>query len=437
MDRLPRTELIMGMEFNECSIASAELSARVDSLINRPGGTEAMELYVHGDVGVQKITADTVTVSEPLITPQGRHIDLMLTRDWSDAAGIPRLMAVTRGDIAFPLAGFARREGMCDYVQIGQEVTNESLIVTPVDEGSRKDIIEAMRDMLSLDPFLIKHKDLVEQCVRYSKKNLFQEIENRRYAVGELFRKQRLNKSGLQLLAVLALDDPELVNKIGEQKGNVSLDYNYRIGRLSKDPRKEGVYKSTKRLLDNFFQNPELALLKQGGLPGAYYAEAQRLLVKHYLKTLGVDISTAFNRDVNRDAERKAQSGSRNFMQLMDIDQQIDKVLGPYNAKSENIISAAGKLATGEVFELVDIVQMGTNTRGRVHFFVKSEVLNDPTVQVEISARPDAMKHETPRSIYNFRIDRADALPLPEDEIDEVASILGKVTNHALATSRL
>lgn len=151
----------MGSEFNECSIAASELSARVDLLLSRQASLSLSPLYLESPEGFERVTLATVDVSELTENPHGRFTQLKLARNSEDPDSDDLLLAVTRNDVAFPLARFARRKGdTCDYMHIGQELNDESFIVTPNDDVSRREVIEAMRQVLEVDPMAAEYRHL-------------------------------------------------------------------------------------------------------------------------------------------------------------------------------------------------------------------------------------------------------------------------------------
>ena len=135
-------------QFNDCSIAAASACKNVYNCLG--SNTQKEEFVFLGEDGAYE-TLRTHSLTPELSLPEdGRKITFMVGRSTSDPEAPAYLFAVTRGDLALRLASFKRRESniVCDYVQIGREMTDENFVVTPADEhGSRLDIVEQIRHL--------------------------------------------------------------------------------------------------------------------------------------------------------------------------------------------------------------------------------------------------------------------------------------------------
>jgi hypothetical protein len=167
----PKLDLLsfaFGTEFNECSIAAAELNKQVYSELDG-GKTQQRVLYQIGDdptLGQRFVAKDLnyesktggdifhLALVRPTSSLRGRSAVLRRAIEKSvDIFGSePQLVAILGNeDVFVPLATFARREGgTCSYVQLGSEMNDDSLFVTTADEGtSRQDVIEKIRQIVA------------------------------------------------------------------------------------------------------------------------------------------------------------------------------------------------------------------------------------------------------------------------------------------------
>ncbi|HUD81796.1 MAG TPA: hypothetical protein VMR08_04225 [Patescibacteria group bacterium] len=144
----------MSYYFDACNIISSEASAEARDRL--AGKTIERALYVFDETGGSSPTRLATTAIQPFsydVTRFGDNypVELLLAKplptEGSDPDPDPRLLAVIQGDLAVPLATFAPRTGgKCSYMQIGQEITDDSFVVTPYDK--RKDIADAIRSLI-------------------------------------------------------------------------------------------------------------------------------------------------------------------------------------------------------------------------------------------------------------------------------------------------
>lgn len=173
--KLDLLSLALGTEFNECSISAAELNCSVNEHLDG-SAAHLQTLYQIGDdptLGRQYVVEyldyrlenghDVYSLS--LVQQAASHkgvrsfLERVILRTVDVGGNEPQLVALRDGQDAFiPLATFARREGgTCSYVQIGDEIREDTLIATTADDGgSRQDLIEQMRALID-DPKSVKH----------------------------------------------------------------------------------------------------------------------------------------------------------------------------------------------------------------------------------------------------------------------------------------
>jgi len=174
----------LGIEFSECSIAAADLSAKAVEIIeSKPkvgefyvldGSDKHQRLYYNyltskdtGDLESISLNgyparlvlarprptfkeAEPPTDSKkflPRFRRQQIEAPIPAQPESSPPASDPILAAVVGTDTLLPLASFARRGGgNCSYVQLGQEMGDDAFYVTAADEQmDRHSLIEALR----------------------------------------------------------------------------------------------------------------------------------------------------------------------------------------------------------------------------------------------------------------------------------------------------
>ncbi|HET9174614.1 MAG TPA: hypothetical protein VFN56_05060 [Candidatus Saccharimonadales bacterium] len=143
--------LALGMSehLSECSwLAAGARKIAIERLANEGRATN---LTIMSEAPYQS-PMHAANVSEPIVLPSGYIVRMALARFDTDTENQSTyLFAVTRDDIAFRIARLGRRSSNmhCDYVQIGSEIDDESLIVTPKDEtASRADIIASIYSLV-------------------------------------------------------------------------------------------------------------------------------------------------------------------------------------------------------------------------------------------------------------------------------------------------
>jgi hypothetical protein len=320
------------------------------------------------------------------------------------------------------MASFSRRRGTCDYVQIGEEIADESLIVTPKDEFSRKDIIEAMRTLLAIEPLAYAYRDSFDDSRLYSTSALIEEIRENHVLKG--FTSQwTFNGQGKDLIAALSLDREDIVKEMSDERrlhGGI-YDGMY-IGSIEKSPF-DKRYRASQKQLHEFLENPDLSLIEKNILPGTNSKVVRRLLFKKCAEQLGINVMF-----VKEDVDWGAQGATLAY--LLEVDSKLDKIFGEYNPYEDTIIHAVGQLVTKQVYESVQNLQLGTNTTGMIRFFVETEQADKPITHVEISGRPAVMSDATPQPIYSFDVDRRERIDLSADDIQEAAIILQSLKSH-------
>ncbi len=433
-----RLQLVMGMEFNECSIASAELAGRVQDIMDNPDLQSEKTLFLMQGVDAVQVAHTVVPVSDVFENKDGRDVQFYLTRQTVNAKSrydqTPRtyLMAVTRGDIAFTVASFARRQGQyCDYVQIGEEITNESLVVTPKDEQSRKDVVEAMRRMLNADPTLWVYKDVIADARRNASEEAAREAADIEYDTifaKFIYENEKCTKKEAEIrLAIGACNS-------GSAKYTAS---NYTATTRSH-------YKRAAAKLNEFFANPSFRPIIEGKVPGSHDLATRRLLIKAVADKLYgpstdtnshkvTKLSKSFADELNwQNSDLRGNSKTptpltdiKDILDAVGINQKMNESLGKTNRLSEELVSFVGKLASmGSDFTATKRSVDFNSTKGDVELFVKVKPSSPSAFCIDIFARPSAMEDREPSQVYGFVVNRCVALDLSTEDVAEVSDIL-------------
>ncbi len=165
----------LSMEFADCDVAASDASQQAAELMNDQyrASEGAFELIGESSETTTKIAT---TDYNNTFTVEGYPVSLVLVQKVDEVkelvpgqksrvpfkrkageiavrktmSGDPILAAKIGPDSLLPLASFARREvGKCNYIQLGQEMSDDDFIVTPQDaESSRYDLVQAFLGVL-------------------------------------------------------------------------------------------------------------------------------------------------------------------------------------------------------------------------------------------------------------------------------------------------
>lgn len=404
--RSPKLELVLSTEFNECSIASAELAQRTEELLANRDLVSRQQLLVMECSGPAVEQLTIVPVSEEFQTPANRSVCFVLGREAfrpKKSAQMPpaRLFAVTRGDVAFPLASFSRRDGsQCDYVQIDGEMEDDSFIVTPRDEYSRKDIIETMRVILGKNVLFMRYGEVIRQAKEDS---YMHSIELRNEVSKNSTSTVSYNKR-------LKGDAPAL-RAIADIIGNTKTDR--KLLTMVSGMRYDAAYDELKK----FLVKPGFKSILEGELPGSKHELGRKALIAHAANLLGF-----------RETSRGADDAYQRLVKYLEIDKQMAAVLGECEPVAEGVYRLAGALAVRGTMEIVREDARISSTRGDVKIFVDIKPESPAAYSISIKARPAAMPDHSPSQIYAFKLDRTMPAPFNYSDALEIYDILGRVS---------
>jgi hypothetical protein len=155
-----RTSAVLGMEFDACSFVAREANEQAEQLLAGKTHRETLHIIQDPEAGsavekqfdvidLQSTKLDYAiddTAQLKLVQPRG------VKRRHKDIGTHARLVAVVRGDIAVPIAGFARRktESGCDFVQLEDEMHDENYVILPRD--ARSDLVKAITAAMRGEP---------------------------------------------------------------------------------------------------------------------------------------------------------------------------------------------------------------------------------------------------------------------------------------------
>lgn len=160
-------DAILSTHFDECSIAAAD-AARL-----------AETWFSHDETRFNKSVQPIGSfLSDDLVDFKFSHLGSTIVRHESIAGGkvelaianqplrqMPlSLVAIFNSDIMLPLATFERRsDGQCSYVQLGQEIEDDSLVVTT--DAPRAAYVEAIRHLISRNPDDEDVQELIKKLI--------------------------------------------------------------------------------------------------------------------------------------------------------------------------------------------------------------------------------------------------------------------------------
>lgn len=443
MDEKPsRLSAILSTEYGDCSIVAAQTAMVAEENFNHHP-TERTQLLVDGS----EYHADVLFLGSNLATPAGRPVQMGLVQyEKNESSGDKDtgrlyLAVIARDDIAVPLASFARRVGSyCDYVQIGDEMSE--IVATPEDEVhyDRKGTIELMRTICEADP-TIEKSEIVGKPFDDSTVGMFVDFIEQNL-VGRLFHD---NKKAY--FSLLNYADPvrafAMFDACRNQLGHPSWSPYFRIDNaqqmisflgivenLTKSQKEDYAkwYASAARSLQVYaneqsginplrdiediskWQNDECRVISK-----MFQSAATRLYAKrtNANKRQGTEFSTS------------KPSCPEDFAELMTalaVDEQLDRVLGKYSEAYETVLVKVGYLAlTASRVTYVTEETVGGVKDVDVSIVVESQHVEPRRFGVTISAAPTANQATVFPEIYNEVLEGAKPSLVLAETIDEMA----------------
>ncbi len=214
---------VLSTTFDECSIAAADAAKKA---VERVAAQEVYQTIDVQPIGLYQSealepfniheTIDAVQLKHPLIS--GNVSLALATHPHLDDLPLS-LVAIFNHDMLLPLATFNPRQGgQCSYVQIGQEIDDDSLVVTP--DAPRSDYVEAIRTLVAgglKKPIVDRNPQAFDQK-ELIKKLIASEIETHRGLIEEALPAaayraakacfERGNQTDLKLRKLIVLNDP-------------------------------------------------------------------------------------------------------------------------------------------------------------------------------------------------------------------------------------
>ncbi len=370
--RLPRLESALSVNIGECSIVAAEVNRKAYDIEGQNHAGTNEWLYVFEPDAEEPSLAyfKTVPLTEATTLPDGRPIRYVLGKLHDTKKPKKRdvitptlqLMGVIRGNLAFPLASFNRRSGsFCDYVQIGSEMTDDSLIVTPADElRSRKEVVDLINTILDVSPVAIKYKTELETIPEAKIDRLTSEIEARSDYMR--FVKPTMSKKDAKIAAVLA-------------KG-AELGYFKKPGytRSLIDTNQAGTVRPSHwiRQMNKKISKPDelpVTSIEKGKFPGSEYSVVRQILLRMHLEAQGVSSKGI-------EASNIAASG---LARALDLSGSVDKRLGEYDSTTEKVINFTTRLAASKATRstVVEDMTMATSSRADTEISARAQAISE------------------------------------------------------------
>lgn len=142
---------ILSTHFDECSIAAADTARTAESLFND------YDKYVTDAQVIDEFGANQLETTNYVPLAWAEGVDraavihtprLALAKSAKRPDAQLQLVAFLNSDMMLPIASFERRtSGQCSYVQLGQEMHDDNMVVTP--KAPRTEYVEAVRSLLS------------------------------------------------------------------------------------------------------------------------------------------------------------------------------------------------------------------------------------------------------------------------------------------------
>jgi hypothetical protein len=404
--RIPSIEYAVGAHFNECSIVAATANRRAYELLADDSLTQDKSLFWVDEREERPFQVSTraVLLANEIAFQDGRPAELYLARVNGGEDGY--LVAVARGDIAFPLVRFSRRQGsMCDYVQLGNEMKSEDFIISPGDERSRKDVIEAIRAVLESDPQIVQGKDILNQEIDNDAiKKLADEIEESRDYANMIKFEQR--KELIYQSAIIDLFADPSVHPFRS------------LGSYLMSERSKRHYNHAKEMYGNI-ADLQLDKILSGSLPGTSHPLTRLLVMKQALAVRGV----------TKKAQGAVQKQAKRALAALESAAPVTEVLGEYSPQLERIIGFAGKLAVeGETKKVVVDDFSLANTRADMEFILVSKPNGKLGAFIlSLSARPIALDRSDYVDVGSFVVDKLGHNTLSDGVVDDLDKLVTMV----------
>lgn len=149
-------DAMLSLRFDECSIAAADTSALAEKLAFGPERSHARQeqsLYMADKLGATIEPRMFTTLSIATVEPQfdlanNKTVDIVIADSPDSQSPTPFMAAVLSSGVAIEIARFEKRlNGECSYVQLGQEINDDSLVITSTDPRSQQ--VESIRALFN------------------------------------------------------------------------------------------------------------------------------------------------------------------------------------------------------------------------------------------------------------------------------------------------
>lgn len=410
-----RTEYALSMEFNECSIAAAELNKRVQDIFAQATSTEGVVYeYQQSIDGLFRREVQIIPVSNTIGMESGRPVHLSLTREKPDKKNTEpqiTLSAIAREDVALPLATFTRRPGQlhCDYVQVGSQINDLNPTVTMVDqeELERAKQLALIKDILGKDgiyfdgPSRIDVDEMRLKMRHIREEHITEAIKERKKEFGMYVNTiypndaVRIAVAAMQALkrGLIPKHDKNNIFRLGRFGGCYDWELpqgnRYRFDMRDDTPLNRSTWSSRRRLdkqydkLTDFLEKvSSYDQISDYGFASDSH-DIERLLVFGLVD----DILKEKN---GKAISRSKPSSMRDLLVSLDAEESFSEILGEYDDDEDALLAKIRKTHNGQVFDTEVEV---SNGRGTTSADVRIAVTHDSDGEYTLThqARPDSM----------------------------------------------
>jgi hypothetical protein len=434
-----RANAILSMEFGDCSIIAAQTAMVAEEIfLSAPRTTTT----VYDDERSYEV--DKLQLTEDFTTTGGRDVHLGLVqyhnRFTGEAGERLYLAAFTRGDVIVPLASFARRHGeLCDYVQIGSEMTD--IVATPADEVvyDRKQTIELIRAVLdqnSREAVTLNEtkvlKDTTEQeFIKLVEEQLVKSKFKDEYHLPRFdydLATIKLLAAYTTCYAAAGVAMPARFMASGTSEGTKFDDlFITKTQKKERDNWLPGTmfFISNRSYIDQHLIVTEVAQrFKLYKVRGHSNEARHQLMVEMYSNTF--DYLQQKNATPKVGTEPKSQPLAE-FEKTLDIDSKFNDMLGELDPAYEGVVACVGRIAlNGNQVDYIIKETVGTIKDVDVDISVETVPVSDTSHRVKVSARPVAMADKKPAELHSVVVDRAKYSTIDHDEAVDLGDYLAK-----------
>ncbi len=481
-------DAILSTQFDECSIAAADACRRSHELLVEQDTAVANLCVIDQGMAAlprkyRYVDLRTVKYSDPQIPCGDVQLALDPGANNINTAPRPRLLAVFNGDMALPLAGFEKRTGgQCSYVQLGQEIDVDNLVVTNRD--SRSEYVEMIRQLLEKSPLSVERGKLLRELIAT-------ESERHKHSIEALL-PAALYREALRIYGELPKYEPAPMTIVNGGKNIVTTTtkttpspHNHDTSDKARDitiallgPNSIDPLPAARRLFRKSAKEqlgePAIQVLRLAAVtrshvtliladitPSGVWVGGQETGIPASLETLhaiqkyfcdvtsGTEckhiigriatLSDALTRSTSRDRieiewdlklakSRLADIQYRAQNQLLhafEARKEFDTLLGPYSKRLERIIDFVGKASSKGQLRFsgrLDDRKVG-KTRSDVDIHATLQPVERDQIRMHVSGRPTSLPDDEFVTLFDTMLYETFPNDIPADKLDEIYGI--------------